>query len=228
MRTTITVTVLALCALGTGGLHAQSILGPTPYLGFADSPFNPGNPANVLAGASFQSFLLEDFEDNSIDLNGIAGTSVTISSGFSIFPSSGSSGIVDSVENGVNGRSLFGGGVFTVTFTGTLPTHAGIVWTDGGNQTFQAFGETGNSLGTVTGTHADGSISGTQGEDRFYGAVNPTGISRISFSSGTTEYDHLQFGVIPEPSSGILVCFGAVAVFLTRRRRRFHDREVQA
>ena len=109
-----------------------------------------------------------------------------------------------------------------------LPTHAGLVWTDGANalttMTFEAFDRNGVPLGTVSGNHADGSITGTTGEDRFYGVSDPGGISRITIITGTgnaQELDHLQFGYappVPEPSA---VMLGLLSVLgLIRRRSR--------
>lgn len=62
---------------------------------------------------------------------------------------------------------------FSAAVLGTLSTRAGIVWTDGNNPiTFEAFGPGGVSLGTVTGTHADGSVGSGAIDDRFYGVHN--------------------------------------------------------
>jgi hypothetical protein len=98
----------------------------------------------------------------------------------------------------------FANGSISFTFDGTalggLPTHVGIVWTDGGtgaDVTFEAFDAADVSLGTRTVTAlGDGSNTGTVEEDRFFGIVASGGVSRIvvSNSSGGTEVDHLQYG----------------------------------
>jgi hypothetical protein len=71
------------------------------------------------------------------------------------------------------------------------------VWTDGeGTNSYEAFDHDGLSLG-ANGPfdHADGSVSGGTGEDRFYGVVAASGISAIKLSntSGGIEVDHLQY-----------------------------------
>ncbi|MFN2375713.1 MAG: hypothetical protein ABR538_04200, partial [Candidatus Binatia bacterium] len=73
-------------------------------------------------------------------------------------------------------------------------------WTDGGFSaavTFEAFGPDNQSvLGLPHGPflHADNSNSGETAEDRFYGALNGEGISKIVITNagGGIEVDHLQ------------------------------------
>jgi hypothetical protein len=169
-----------------------TLLGPLPYLEVADSPF----AADISAG----SVVLEDFEDNLLDVPG-----VTASAGNPYGPSD----ITDSVDaddgsidgSGTDGHSFFydpGDPGITFTFDKPFPTKAGIVWTDGFDPIiFEAFDEDNLSLGTLTGNHDDDDIHGGTDEDRFYGVVNPTGVSRIVIScnaSGGIEVDHLQFG----------------------------------
>lgn len=157
---------------------AQTFLGPTPYLQFADSPW---------FGVTFDYFHLETVEDNLFNAPGATlATGIVTSSGF------GLSSLVDSVDeddgsvNGTNGfggtfgDSLFSASTITISFSagvlGSLPTHAGLVWTDGsGTITFEAFDSLGASLGTVTGNHADLSVAGTTAEDRFYGVIHGGG-----------------------------------------------------
>ena len=195
----------------------------TPYLGFNDSPFKP-----LVDAGEFENWVFEDFQDNTVSFP--AGVAV---SGYTIF-SGGIGSLSDSVEftgDVLTGRSLFGSGVFAMSFEegpgnlSALPTHAGLVCTDGQTSliTFEAFDRDGNSLGTVSGNHADGSIFGTTGEDRFYGVFHSEGISRITINSSgaAQELDHLQFGSassVPEPGVALL---GLVSVmgFLGRRSR---------
>jgi hypothetical protein len=109
---------------------------------------------------------------------------------------------------------------------GTLPTHAGIVWTDssyggpsgtdGTPLNFEAFNSQGDSLGKIQlgqNQIGDGRFDGTTSDDRFFGVINPEGISKISISqtliNAAISVDHLQYGSIasqppksvPEPSN---------------------------
>lgn len=181
-----------------GGLasKAQTLLGPTPYLCFEDSPFS---------GLSLGYFYLETFEDHLFNVPGVTANQGGVTS--VVFGPS----IHDSVDcddgnidgSGLLGDSFFGAADMRFTFDaavlGSLPTHAGIVWTDGGGGAtiiFEAFDASGNSLGTVTGHHADNGNNGETDEDRFYGIINLAGISAINIShnSGGLEVDHLQYG----------------------------------
>ena len=185
---------VAFLAVSTAG-WTQTFIGPTPYLSKNDSPFL----TSVNAGTTF----LETFESGALTTPG-----VTISGGSVIGPG----GLTDSVDaddgaidgSGTNGHSVFGAGTPGITFTfdatvlGHLPTQVGIVWTDGAGTTlFEAFGPGGVPLGQIGPVAiADGSVSGTTGEDNFFGVANPGGISaiRISNTSGGIEVDHLQYG----------------------------------
>ena len=182
----------ALCVL-SGAAQGQ-MLGPTPYLCQGDSPF---------AGVSFDWRYLETFESGMLQVPGVTpSTGVVIGPGGQTDSVDCDDGVIDG--NGTNGRSFFSpAGSIGIRFTfdaavlGALPTHAGIVWTDGLNFIhFEAFDAQGVSLGTLVGDHADGSFSGTTAEDRFYGVINAGGISSILISNdgGGIEVDHLQYG----------------------------------
>jgi hypothetical protein len=205
------------------------LLGPTPYTSSANSPFN---------GVTFSYFHLENFEDgmgflNTPGVTGVGGVP------------QGPGGITDSVDaddgtidgSGTNGRSYFNqAGSAGITFNfnaatlGGLPTHVGIVWTDGaGMITFEAFGPGGVSLGTVTGNHANFTITGETDEDRFYGVFSSAGISFINIrnSAGGIEVDHLQYGgvsqgpsAVPEPATLLLLCTGLAGIAAKARKRR--------
>lgn len=199
---------------------AATTFGPTPYTGFGDSPF---------ATQTFSWFYLEDFQDGLVNTMGL-------SSDGNVFVGAPGS-LVDSVEFTPNGGSAFSGSGSTgLTFSfdaavlGALPTHSGVVWTDGaGTITFEAFDALGASLGKVTGNHADGDIAGTTGEDRFYGVFNQAGISRIRITntSGGIEADHVQYGfqipsapgAVPEPSTWVMMILGFGIVGGALRRR---------
>jgi uncharacterized protein (TIGR03382 family) len=210
--------------------HAE-LIGPTPYLSSADSPFS---------GGSFNYFHLETFEDHLLNVPGVtasAGGVTSVVFGPSVHDSvDADDGLIDG--SGLGGDSFFstdgGTGIsfsFDGTLLGSLPTSAGIVWTDGasGQITFEAFDENGLSLGSLLGSHSDGSVVGETAEDRFYGATNAGGISRIFISTvgGGLEVDHLQYGDaspdvnhVPDSTSTLGSLAFAVAGLVALRRRR--------
>lgn len=182
---------MALCvglALATP-VGAAEFFGPTPYLSAADTP------TGFTDGATF----VEDFED------GVADPRLSFPLGGSVI---GPGGIVDSVDaddgtldgSGTAGRSFFKFPPFEVAFSAPFPTSAGVLWTDGGTPTdgavFEAFGPDGELLGTIGPfTLGDGNNNGGTSEDRFFGARDAGGISRLrlTHASGGIEVDHIQF-----------------------------------
>lgn len=227
----------ALLALLAGNVSA-ALLGPTAYLSSAASPFAPFT--------GFSYFHLEDFEDGLLNTPGVTATA-TGSVTFCVVNTPGcfpGSGLIDSVDadnglidgyGGAPGHDLFASvGSSGITFTfdagalGALPNAVGIVWTDGaGTITFEAFDQDDISLGTLIGTHADGSVTGGTAEDRFYGVTTSGGISRIKIknSAGGIEVDHLQYGLrgsrgnLPEPGTLMLLGLGLAGLGALRRRR---------
>jgi hypothetical protein len=202
--------------------HA-TLLGPTPYVKFADSPFS---------GGSFGYFFLEDFEDHLFNTTGAtasAGGVTSVLFGPTFHDS------VDADDGSIDGSGLTGDSYFSnsgaagITFTfdggvlGMLPTSAGLVWTDGaGTTSFEAFDQNGVSLGSIGPVFiADGSFNGETADDRFFGATNAGGISRIFISnaSGGIEVDHLQYGAIPEPGTLVLLATGLAGLGMSRRKR---------
>ncbi|HRI17189.1 MAG TPA: PEP-CTERM sorting domain-containing protein [Burkholderiaceae bacterium] len=180
---------------------------------------------------------LEDFEDGSL------GGSLTISTGSIIGPGSfngfrdgvdADDGVLDSAcgPQASTCRDWFssaGSTGLTITFTGaTLPTAFGVVWTDGsGTITFSAKDVNGNDLGSIAKSgFADGSSSGTTGEDRFFGATYAGGIKSIFIknSGGGIEIDHVQYGdmvsAVPEPGPSAMLLAGLAVIggLATRRR----------
>ena len=233
-------------AIGISQAALAATVGPTPYTAQAESPF---------FGVDFSAgyFHVENFEDELLNMPG-----VTASAG-SVF---GPGSITDSVDaddgaidgSGTAGTSFFSGsGAAGISFSfdaevlGALPTHAGIVWTDGsGTIQFEAFDAEGASLGTIgpfseTGS-PDDNFNGGTAEDRFFGFADAAGISRIHISNtaGGIEVDHLQYGageavsppppppppgVIPLPApiwAGMAMFATAGAAYrrITRRPRR--------
>ncbi len=205
--TTVLSTVFTLSILVTSSLSA-AVLGPTHYTQVSDSPFS---------GLSFDYFYLEDFEDHLLNTPGVSANSV----GGLVTSTSFSGSIIDSVDaddgsvNGVcsNCDSYFASGSTGITFTfdanvlGMLPTHVGIVWTDGDGTTFfEAFDQADTSLGSVGPvTIATSGYYGQIDEDSFFGATNTAGISSIfiSNSSGGIEVDHLQYGYLTADNGGM-------------------------
>jgi hypothetical protein len=228
-RLRVAAVCLGIFSLVGGKAHAQAF-GPTAYLRASDSPFN---------ALSFSYFYRESFEDHLLNTPGISGSPGGVASvvfGPSIHDS------VDEDDGAVDGSGLGGdswfnsGGSVTFSFSlaalGTLPSHAGLVWTDGPGSTnvrFQAYGPDNLTLVCdFTGSgFADNSVSGQTAEDRFFGCGNAGGISKITVTNGSgggIELDHVQYGLaqtstVPEPSSLALIGVGLSLVFVARRRR---------
>ncbi len=203
----IKVGIAGLVLLSTTAANA-GLIGPTPYLQATDSPFSG------IAGFSY--FHLEDFEDG-FNTPGVSGSGASLCvTALDCFVSGGISDSVDADNGVVDGSGLFAkshwaSGAIEYTFNaavlGALPTHVGVVWTDGSNTVrFEAWDQSNNSLGFLTGNHVGvgngaGFFGGTD-EDRFYGVdtsgfVGVTGISRIRIENfAPIETDHLQYGCL--------------------------------
>jgi hypothetical protein len=231
-RTKTAVLALAMLAIGVPVAQAATI-GPSAYLQFSDSPF---------AAVDFSGgyFYLEDFEDHALSTPGAAG--LPGHGPTSIVFGPGSHDSVDSDDGVIDGSGSLGDSWFTqgastgFSFNagalGNLPTHAGLVWTDGPSGTgvmFNAYGAD-NLTVVCTTTNAgigDGSTSGTTAEDRFFGCSDSGGISRIEVinsAGGGIEVDHLQYGLTTEvtavPEPGTLALFGIGSAVLSLRNRR--------
>lgn len=226
---------LVLGVLLTAAPAFAGAVGPSAYLQFSDSPWDT---------LPFSYFHLETFEDHLLNVPGVSASAGGVTSvvfGPSIHDS------VDADDGVIDGSGLLGDSYFSasgsagITFSfssgvlGALPTHAGIVWTDGGagaGVTFKAFGPGAVLLGTITAIGVgDGSNSGQTAEDRFFGWTDAGGISAIFISNtaGGIEVDHLQYGresvgaAVPLPSASVagLALLGALGtVGIVRRRRR--------
>ncbi len=194
----IALAVAPACALAQPG----QAFGPTPYACFADSPFAPIFP-------TLDYIYVENFEDG-FNTPGVSGTGQTTLPG----PTTDSVDCDDGASDGSGtaGRSFSGLGTLGIGFAfdqailGRLPTHVGLVWTDGGtlsNITFQAFDANNQLVASTTLSSAgDGALTGSTSEDRFFGASFDGGIMSVritcTLAPGGTgsgiEVDHLQFG----------------------------------
>lgn len=231
VRMAILAVVGVSCASSAAPSFAATLLPPTPYLSIADSPI--GTAVN-------EYFYLEDFEDGTLSTSGVTRSPAGIITVPGEFTDSvdGDDGSIDG--SGKLGRSLLTGGqtnTFSFQFNalalGHLPTRAGIVWTDVGavdggplgvgTVIFEAFGPANESLGTtVANMLGDGAITGATAEDRFFGAINPAGISRITITmpnSTDWEVDHLQYLRVPEPAALMLLLPGVAVGNLAFRGR---------
>jgi hypothetical protein len=248
MRHRLVAMTFAAVVVALPHLASASPIGPTPYLSLADSPFS---------GGSFSWFYLEDFEDGLLNTPGVSvsPSSVAIAVGGYTDSVDGDDGFIDG--SGSTGHSLwsnFASSLFAFDFSaaalGALPTHVGVVWTDVGNVvngnygfagvTFEAFDENGVTLGVIGPfVLGDGSISGQTAEDRFFGAINSGGISRVELRSADTndwEVDHLQYGLtaertldtqpVPEPATSGLLLTG-LGLVVRKLRRKKSDRPTQ-
>jgi len=215
--------VVALLLLAPAGAGAQ-FLGPTPYLCFdaaaTGATGDCGSFDSPLKTAGTDYFHLEDFEDDSFE-PGWSISGVQARTG----PDPGTDS-VDEDDAAIDGSGVAGSShsepdAFTIDFDesalGALPTHVGLVWTDGGTSvtvTLEAFGAAGSSLGSIGSLGVgDGAATGETAEDRFFGWIEPTGISAVRLSQsggGSLEIDHLQYGG-PEPPKGLdhYLCYGA-------------------
>lgn len=232
--------LVAAAALLCSGAQSAA-LGPSSYLGFDDSPFK---------NLAFSTFHLETFEDHLFDTPGAsanAGGVTSVVFGAALHDSvDADDGSIDG--SGLQGDSYFSGsgsaGIlfsFSAAALGALPTHAGLVWTDGGagtSVTFRAFGPGMQLLFEATYPNfGDGSNGGTTDEDRFLGFESAAGIEAlfVSHTSGGIEVDHLQYGIagaapngVPEPAALALCLAGLGAAGASCRRRATRTRPAGA
>ena len=185
LKATVALVVLVPLAARAEG---QTYLGPVPYTSAAD------RPAGFLAG----SFVLEDFEDSSLDFGLRSANGLPIGPGTNTDSVDADDGSVDGF--GRNGHSYFSTGEALIEFPAPV-REAAVVWTDGPVGTrveFEAFGPGMVSLG-VHGPfqHANGSTLGQTDEDRMYGIQHAGGIVAIRLKSldgnTTMELDHVQY-----------------------------------
>lgn len=230
---TVRVAALLACAVGVAVVPSFAApLGPSAYLQASDSP---------LAALDFSGgyFFLENFEDHALNTLG-ASSSVAGSGPTSIVFGPNVHDSVDADDGALDGSGLQGdswfnsgastGFAFSAGALGALPTHVGLVWTDGPFQTPVTLTAWGADNVTVVCSivgaagFANSSFNGETSEDRFFGCVDGGGIARVQLTNvlgGGIEVDHLQYGrqaasAVPEPSSLALLTLGAA---LAARRR---------
>ena len=224
----------------TSYTQAASILfEPSPYLSAADSPFYNG----ILNGDIY----LEDFEDQALNTpfvrqatnvnffgrtiradfpNPPDGFVRSVDSDDGIIDFSGFQGdswITSNISGGRAGRAGF---EFLPDENGQYPTFVGVVITAvddvdrdidfifrdlDGNDLF-ADSEFDPKLWN-TGLF----LNGDPRTHRFVGVFNEDGISSLSISN-VWQLDHLQYGVIPEPSTTIILALTSLPL-LSRRKR---------
>ena len=225
----------------TSYTQAASILfEPSPYLSAADSPFYNG----ILNGDIY----LEDFEDQALNTPFVQETSnvnffgQTIRAGFPGVPDGfvrsvdaddgaidfsgflGDSWITsDQQDNTRAGRAGF---EFLPDQNGQYPTFVGVVITavdDVDRQIdFGFFDE--NNVNVSNDSEFDPKLwntglflNGDPRTHRFVGFYHEEGIHRIGISN-VWQLDHLQYGVVPEPSSTILLSLTSLALLSLRKR----------
>lgn len=190
-------TSVFLSLLSPLGLEAD-LFGPSNYLRLADSPFyDKGIPYHFN----------ESFEDREL-VPGLILHSGSVSNSPAFNDSvDEDDGVIDGF--GRTGSWYVQSQILTVSFDSTVlggvPTHVGVVFVDMGSGggfytdlTFEAFGVSGNSIGSIGPVFVgDGRDRGQTAEDRFFGASDPSGISyftlRSSKQTGDWGVDHVQF-----------------------------------
>ena len=197
------------------------IEGVTPYLSEADSPW-------ALVAQEWNYFHLDDFETGLISTPGVSYSTGRIDTPGPFTDSVDfDDGLIDGY--GQAGHSYFFTGVndlwmtFDAEALGSLPTRAGLVWTDGGldsTVTFEAYGPEQELLGLFEMLVGDNTLGGTTDEDRFFGVEFDGGISAIRLITNVqgVELDHVQYGSVPGPA-GMAVLLGGLGL-LGRGRRR--------
>jgi hypothetical protein len=205
---------IVVASLFSTSAAGQTLFGPTPYLGFGQSPFN---------GVVFTYFHLENCEDGLFNtpgasLNGgspqLSGLSDSVDEDDGVINGVGKTYSLVATA-GVKTRMRF---TFSKAVLGKLPSHVGFVWTDvGGSSAPQGFGfghvkyrawdgngvAVANIAPTLVG---DGFVTGETSEDRFFGVSYKPGISKLVVKmtdSTNWEIDHVQYGrKAPPPPRG--------------------------
>jgi hypothetical protein len=167
-----------------------TLVGPIPYRCFADYPS---------VRAAFSAFPLEDFESDALSES----SAIVMPGSWGNASNSGGTAMEVSAAGG---ETWFASSDASLTFTfssallGSLPTDAGLLWTDIGlanvrsgldSVLFEAFDASHNLLGVIgPSSLGDGLFAGQTAEDRFFGVTSPGGIASIRITSlSSTERD---------------------------------------
>jgi PKD domain len=237
------ITLVFSMLLMTGITQAATMaLGPLPYRSFEnraataeispfsknyDGPSGPG-PFGPLAscpggrcvtgtvGAKPLYFYLEDLRDGTVNTPGLTVSPLNIVPGDSVDEDDGAVN-----GNGTSPFSLRGDGSnnaqlelrFKAGVLGKLPTHVGVVLTDGNKNAktrVDVFDASGTLVGTtnanLTNSFLDNSFNGgAVGEDRFFGFISAQGIAGMTVTniraggSGSSAFtiDHIHYGFDP-------------------------------
>lgn len=225
---------LVICHSGLAAAFGETLYGPTAYLSFDDSPFSA---IDFSAGY----FFLEDCEDGLFNEPGvIAHRGVIIDRGITNDSVDADDGVIDGLGRTLAYWSDYGVKELTFTFDagvlGGLPTHVGIVWTDVGwsdpiigygDVVFEAYDGLDGSLGVIGPVRlGDGEHTGETAEDRFFGVFHEGGIGSFTIAMPNPdsrlnwEVDHLQYGMVPEPTTFLLLSMGAVGLLAYALRKR--------
>jgi PKD domain len=227
--------------LTTGIAQAATIaLGPLPYRSFENraatpeispfsknydgqsGPFGPlascsgGRCVTGINGAKPLYFYLEDLRDGMVNMPGLTVSPLTIAPGDSVDEDDGTVNgngaapfsLRSNDSNNPRVELRFDGSVL-----GKLPTHVGVVLTDGNKDAktrVDVYDASNTLVGTtnanLTNSFLDGSPNGGgTGEDRFFGFISPQGIASMTVDSikggakGSLAFtlDHIQYGFDP-------------------------------
>lgn len=239
MRTAVIVLTYLTLALVPPGVRAAT-LGPSPYLCFdAGATAGCGTADSPFAGGAFRYLHVEDLEDAVFDAPGVSlvGSAMVRLPGPGTDSVDADTGVVDGSGNGGHSLEVSGSSlelIFDAAALGGLPTHVGLVWTDGVAPSYvrlEAFDVGGQSLGTVVSAFTgDAGRDGGTAEDRFLGLIDPGGIYRVALlatplsgpeTGASFEIDHLQYGLpVPVPAALWLLASGLLALLGTGRGAR--------
>ncbi|NEO28737.1 MAG: hypothetical protein F6K03_18150, partial [Kamptonema sp. SIO4C4] len=178
------------------GLYAQRFgLNPAPTIYTPDTPYQSETDSPF---STHPNLILEDFEDGLLNTPGVTASTGEISN----------TANTDSVDSLTGQSWRISENTLTLTFDetvlGTHPTDVGVAITDietnngTGTVRLQAWDAQGVFLGaTQPQPFGDGLTNGSTAEDRFLGISHDNGISKVTLSTDSTnwELDHLQYVV---------------------------------